>query len=103
MAAPSARVLQVAKVLSWRHGALGGRKWDVDTLTLARMQLPPCVGCWMKTPGECATNDDGREIVKAVARCDVPISGSAVIHGGQSLEEQRAEISNLILKLEVRT
>jgi len=67
--------------------ALRARGWETETKPLAQMRVGPCVGCfncWLKTPGECAINDDGREVAKAIANCDVLIFLSPVTFGGYS-------------------
>ncbi len=67
--------------------ALRARGWEAETKPLAGMRVGPCVGCfhcWFKTPGECAVNDDGREVARAVANCDALIFLSPVTFGGYS-------------------
>ena len=52
--------------------ALRARGWETETKPLAQMRVGPCLGCfncWFKTPGECAIDDDGREVAAAVANC----------------------------------
>lgn len=164
--------------------ALRAKGWEAETKPLVEMRVSPCVGCfnwWLKTPGECGMDDDGREVARAIANCDAliflspvtfggyssrlksavdrmlptisplfekvggemhhklrypahsflaigwqsepdaagaavfthlaarnainmhaPASGSAVLHGGQSADERRAEVNRLVEKLEVR-
>lgn len=65
--------------------ALRAQGWEVETQALDGMRVKPCVGCftcWLKTPGECAINDDGRETAKAIAGCDALIVLSSVTFGG---------------------
>ncbi len=67
--------------------ALGSKGWEIETKPLAEMRVGPCVGCfncWLKTPGECGTNDDGRKVAMAIANCDALILLSPVTFGGYS-------------------
>lgn len=49
-----------------------------------------CFGCWVKTPGECLTDDDGREIAKAVVQSDLVINITPITFGGYSYELKKA-------------
>jgi len=73
------------------HGTLcqvlEAKGWETETKPLAEMRVGPCVGCfncWLKTPGECAIKDDGREVARAVANCNALIFLSHVTFGGYS-------------------
>ncbi len=66
---------------------LSARGWKTETKPLAKMRVGPCVGCfncWLKTPGQCGFDDDGREVARAVATCDALVFLSAVTFGGYS-------------------
>ena len=67
--------------------ALRARGWETQIEPLAEMQIRPCAGCfncWLKTPGQCAIDDDGREVARAIANCDVLVFLSEVTFGGYS-------------------
>jgi len=67
--------------------ALRARGWETETKPLAEMRVAPCVGCfncWFKTPGQCAINDDGREVARAISNCDALVILSPVTFGGYS-------------------
>jgi len=66
---------------------LRAKGWEIETKRVAAMRVAPCRGCfncWLKTPGECAIADDGREVARAVAGCDVLVFLSPVTFGGYS-------------------
>lgn len=61
--------------------------WSVETLRLAEMTICPCVGCfgcWLRTPGECLMDDDGRLTARKQAQTDARIVLSPVSFGGYS-------------------
>ena len=44
---------------------LAGIGWEVKSFALCEIKIAYCLGCfecWVKTPGICRFNDDGREI-----------------------------------------
>lgn len=43
-----------------------------------------CFGCWTKSPGICAIDDDGRQIAKAVVGSDLTVFFTPVTFGGYS-------------------
>ncbi len=43
-----------------------------------------CFGCWVKTPGQCVTADQGREIVRTIVNSDTLILFTPVTFGGYS-------------------
>jgi multimeric flavodoxin WrbA len=45
-----------------------------------------CFGCWLKTPGICVENDDGRKIAKEIIRSDVTVMFSKLAFGCYSPE-----------------
>jgi multimeric flavodoxin WrbA len=45
-----------------------------------------CFGCWVKTPGICVIDDDGREIAKKAAQGDLLVYLTPVTFGGYSSE-----------------
>jgi len=49
---------------------------EVQELTLGRLQLRPCLGCfscWNKTPGQCCISDDMARVIQAQLWADVTI------------------------------
>ena len=57
---------------------------DVDVLPLRNMDLKYCIGCfdcWVKTPGVCVTDDQGREVCRAQINSDFVLWASPVIMG----------------------
>jgi multimeric flavodoxin WrbA len=73
--------------------ALRNIGWETQTLRLAEMTIRPCVGCfgcWLKTPGECLMDDDGRVTARAQATADARIVLTPVSFGGYSGLVKRA-------------
>lgn len=63
--------------------AAGGA--TVESLRVADMKIHPCVGCfgcWLKTPGECLIDDDGRTVARALVQCDLRVFLTPVSFGG---------------------
>ena len=48
-----------------------------------------CFGCWLKTPGMCIENDDGRRVAKAVIQSDTTVFFTPVTFGGYSPDLKR--------------
>ncbi len=73
--------------------ALGGAGYGTETLRLREKTIAPCLGCfgcWVKTPGECVIDDDGRSVARAAARCDLLVYFTPVTFGGFSSELKKA-------------
>lgn len=49
-----------------------------------------CFECWIRTPGECKTDDAGREIAAAFIRSDLVVFLTPVTFGGYSSELKKA-------------
>lgn len=49
-----------------------------------------CFGCWIKTPGECVIDDEGRGIAKSVVQSDLVITITPITFGGYSYELKKA-------------
>jgi hypothetical protein len=67
--------------------ALQAIGWSTETLRLAEMNIHPCVGCfgcWLRTPGECLRDDDGRVTARAQVQADARIILTPVSFGGYS-------------------
>ncbi|MFX1529130.1 MAG: flavodoxin family protein [Promethearchaeota archaeon] len=63
--------------------------FDVESILLRETKVAPCQGefdCWMKTPGECKTDDDGRELAKKMVQNDLVIHLTPITFGGYSSE-----------------
>lgn len=72
---------------------LDGAGFGVEAIALREREIAPCLGCfgcWIKTPGECVIDDDGREVARAVARCEVLVYFTPVTFGGVSSELKKA-------------
>ena len=57
---------------------------DVNLLVLREMDLKYCIGCldcWIKTPGSCVTDDEGRDVCQAYINSDFVLWASPVIMG----------------------
>jgi len=60
---------------------------QIEIFPLCEMKLAHCLGCfgcWLKTPGMCVENDDGRKIAKAVIQSDTTVFFTPVTFGGYS-------------------
>ena len=69
------------------------RKWEVESYTLRDMVIAPCegcFGCWVKTPGMCAIDDDGRNVARVACQSDLWIFLTHVTFGGYSSELKKA-------------
>lgn len=67
--------------------------YDVETLILHEMKIAPCKGCfecWIKTPGICSIDDDGRHIAEAAIKSDLLALITPVTFGGYSSELKKA-------------
>jgi multimeric flavodoxin WrbA len=50
---------------------LESKGFEIETILLQDIKVAPCQGCfdcWVKTPGECRTDDEGREIAKKMVQ-----------------------------------
>jgi multimeric flavodoxin WrbA len=57
---------------------------EVTILKLRAMDLKYCIGCldcWVKTPGVCVTDDEGRDVCRAYINSDFVLWASPVIMG----------------------
>ncbi|HZX30337.1 MAG TPA: NAD(P)H-dependent oxidoreductase [Rhodocyclaceae bacterium] len=69
---------------------LGAR---VTRFALANLRLAPCLGdfeCWTKTPGQCRTQDEVQDILRAMHHADLAIFLTPVVFGGYSAELKKA-------------
>ncbi len=59
--------------------------WTVESIALREKSVRPCrgcFGCWLKTPGECVQDDDGRLVARALAGADLQILLTRLSFGG---------------------
>lgn len=59
----------------------------VDTLELRSMDLRQCsgcFGCWLKTPGDCVTQDQHGQLLRAYLAADVAVLASPLVLGFSS-------------------
>jgi len=67
--------------------------WEVELLELRNMHIANCLGCfgcWVKTPGTCVINDDGRETTRKAIQSDLMVWLTPVTFGGYSSELKKA-------------
>ena len=68
-------------------------RWEVEPIELRNMQIANCIGCfgcWVKTPGTCVINDDGRETTRKAIQSDLMVWLTPVTFGGYSSELKKA-------------
>lgn len=76
--------------------------YTVHDFVLRDMKIAPCngcFGCWIRTPGVCLQNDDGRRIAEAMAGSALVVFLTPVTFGGYSSELKKAldrSIPNLL-------
>ena len=79
--------------VAWSDGICRDRGWSVTTLTLRSLKIASCTGCfgcWLRTPGICMTNDDGREVLRQMMQNDGVVLLTPVTFGGYSSLLKRA-------------
>ncbi len=72
------------EILTDELTALG---WRVTSFQLRDMKIAYCAGCfecWVKTPGVCIIDDDGRKIAQAMVQSDLTVFLTPVTFGGYS-------------------
>ena len=82
-----------ARQVAWLDEICRERGWSVATLTLRTMTIAPCTGCfgcWLRTPGICVTDDDGREVLRQMMQHDGVVMVTPVTFGGYSSLLKRA-------------
>jgi multimeric flavodoxin WrbA len=73
--------------------ALGRAGCGTEIIALREKTIAPCLGCfgcWVKTPGECVIDDDGRAVARAAVRSDILAYVTPVTFGGFSSELKKA-------------
>lgn len=66
--------------------------FEVELILLRDHKVVACQGefdCWLKTPGECKTDDDGREVAKKMVQSDLVIHFTPITFGGYSSEMKK--------------
>ncbi len=66
---------------------LACKSWEIEPLNLHKMDIKPCAGCfgcWVRTPGICIINDEGRDIARKIIQSDLVIYLTPVTFGGYS-------------------
>ncbi len=69
------------------HDELEDMGWQVNDLYLKDKKIAPCLGCfgcWIKTPGICLIDDDGREVAEKSVQSDLMVFVTPVTFGGYS-------------------
>jgi len=80
-------------ILGMLESALTSAGYDTETIDLRRKTIAPCLGCfgcWIKTPGECVIDDDGRGVAREAVRSDLLVYVTPVTFGGFSSELKKA-------------
>jgi hypothetical protein len=63
--------------------------WTVEAVVLRDKKIAwctGCFGCWIKTPGTCVIDDEGRQIARSLIRSDLAVLVTPVTFGGYSAE-----------------
>jgi len=71
---------------------------SVQRLALGELAIGGCLGCfgcWVKTPGECVLDDDGRRVAREVIQSDLTAFVTPVTFGGYS-STLKAAVDRLI-------
>jgi multimeric flavodoxin WrbA len=74
-------------VLNELSDVLGQDGSQLETFPLRAMKLAHCLGCfgcWLKTPGMCVEDDEGRKVARAVVQSDTTVFFTPVTFGGYS-------------------
>jgi multimeric flavodoxin WrbA len=67
--------------------------FSVESIALREFEVAACQGCfdcWVTSPGECKTDDYGREITKKIIESDLVIHFTPITFGGYSSELKKA-------------
>jgi len=63
--------------------------FEVESILLREVKVAACQGCfdcWIKTPGECKTDDYGRDVAKKMVQSNLIIHFTPITFGGYSSE-----------------
>jgi len=75
------------------HDDVKDMGWEVNVFSPRDKSIAPCqgcFGCWIKTPGICVIDDDGRDVAKMAVKSDLMVFLSAVTFGGYSSDLKKA-------------
>jgi multimeric flavodoxin WrbA len=67
--------------------------YEVDNITLRDQKIASCTGCfgcWLRTPGTCVIDDDGRKVAEKAIRSNLLVYLTPVTFGGYSSELKKA-------------
>jgi len=67
--------------------------WEVIGFDLHEKKIVPCLGCfgcWVKTPGICVIDDDGREVARLAVESDLLVFLTSITFGGYSSHLKKA-------------
>jgi len=87
------RGVEGQSILAVLTNALAQSGYGTEVVALRDKTIAPCLGCfgcWIKTPGECVIDDEGRSVARAAARCDLLVYFTPVTFGGVSSELKKA-------------
>ncbi len=82
-----------ARVREAVEARLAAAGWTTESVTLREARIGNCAGdfyCWIRSPGQCNTDDDNRAIAAATIRSDLLVLLSPVTFGGYSSELKKA-------------
>lgn len=80
------QLCDAAEALLEHEGAV--ERFDLHDVTLAFCQ--GCFHCWVKTPGECKSRDDGEHVAAALINSDLVIYVTPVTFGGYASPLKKA-------------
>jgi len=66
---------------------------EVESIVLREKRIASCTGCfgcWLRTPGECLIDDDGRRVAEKAIQCNLLVYLTPVTFGGYSSELKKA-------------
>lgn len=81
--------LDIDKIQSLIIEELERNRFDIESILLRQVNLAACQGCfdcWVKSPGECRTDDYGREVAKKMVQSNLIIHLTPITFGGYSSE-----------------
>jgi multimeric flavodoxin WrbA len=87
------RGVEGQSILAVLTNALAQAGYATEVVALRDKTIAPCLGCfgcWIKTPGECVIDDDGRAVARAAVRSDLLVYVTPVTFGGFSSELKKA-------------
>lgn len=67
--------------------------YEVDIVVLRGLQIADCTGCfhcWIRTPGVCVIDDDGRDIAMKLVQSELVVYLTPVVFGGYSAQLKKA-------------